>query len=441
MLQKLVRHRLVQDVMVLYGVQVAGYVLPIVTLPYLTRVLGPANFGLLALGSAMAQYFLVVSEYGFAVTGTRRIAVIQEDMGKVARVYSAIMACKLLLIVLGFLALCGTLLAVPKLRLHWELYILSFLLVVGWGLSPNWFFQGIQRIKFVAYSDYGAKIISVGLIFLLVRKSSDYLIATAVQYGAFVVSACIGLAVTFLVIRLRPVWPRWSDMRESMVEGWPVFLSMASMTFTSSSNTMILGMVATSDQVGYLNGAARLVIAARTLVNPIMNAVYPHMSQLAAKSRAKGVRFLERQLLWTSVPFLAISVGMLTTAPFAIRLLYGPKYAESAVVLQLMSPIPFMYSIGTCFGAYYMLAFGHEKEWSKIIRRYTVLNFVCVFALMTVMRPVRAIAVTTSVTDTFAAVSCALFYWRNEARGKSLARAGAAWSRLPDWLKRRQPPR
>ena len=414
---RLFKNRLVQDVLVLGGVQVSAYVLPLVTLPYLTRVLGPENFGLIALGTALILYFSVVTEYGFAVTGTRHVAVAQHDLAEVSRVYSAIMLCKLLLMGCSFLVTVGLVAAVPKLREHWPLYLVSFLQVAGWCLSPNWLLQGMQRMKLVAISDYGAKIVSVALIFLLVHHSSDYLIAAALQSGAFLIAAVFGLTLTFHTFHLRLRWPSWTDMRMHMLEGWPVFLSMASSNVMTSSNTMILGMMTTAAQVGFLNAGSRLIVAVRGLTNPLAAAVYPHMSRLAARSREESIRFLERRLLWTTAPFLLVSVGILVLAPQAVRILYGPKFAETAVLLRLMSLTPFVHAVSMCFGTYYMLAFGYEKAWSRIIMQMLFLNFVAVFGLMLVMPLVRAIALSTTLMDVFAAASCIRFYFKTEKTG------------------------
>jgi len=229
------------------------------------------------------------------------------------------------------------------------------------------------------------------------------------QSGGFLISACFGLL--FLAnMRVRLVRPCWADMRATLLAGWPVFLSMASMTFVTSSNTMILGIMTSPDQVGFLNAAQRLIVATRALTNPVTTAVYPHMSRLAAGSRNDGLRFFRKQVLWTATPFLAISVGLLLFSPLAVRLLYGPKYVETGVLLRLMSMTPVVHAVSMCFGTYYMLAFGYEKAWSKIITRMMVLNFVCIFALMWLMRPVRAIALTTTLMDIFSAASCIFFY-------------------------------
>ena len=407
-----------RDTFVLLGVQVTGYVLPLVTLPYLTRVLGPENFGLLALGTAMTLYFAVVIEYGFAVTGTRQIAIAQHEPEKVSLIYSTIMACKLGLLAPCFLVLLAAVAGIPKMRAYWPLYLISFLQALGMCLSPNWFLQGVQRMKFLAYSDYTAKIIGVLLIFVLVRRSSDYLGAAAIQSGGYLLSAMTGLVLCFSVLRLRLVWPTWASMRAAMLEGWPVFLSMASMTIMTSSNTIFLGMVTSPEQVGFLSASSRLIIAARGLCNPITAALYPHMSRLAVNSPSEGLKFLRRQVVWTAVPFLAMSIGLLAFAPLAVSVLYGPRYAEVAVLLRLMSPVPVVHAVSVCFGTYYMLAYGYEKAWSKIIHRMVILNFVMLAVLMLFVPPLRAVALTTTLTDVYSATAAILFF-RRTAHGRA----------------------
>ncbi len=421
---RLLRHKLVQDSLILGGVQISAYILPLVTLPYLTRVLGPANFGLIALGSALVLYFVVVTEYGFGVTGTRRVAIHQADAAQVWRIYANVMGCKCLLLVICFVVMLGLIAAIPKLRAEWPLYLVSYLQAVGWCLSPNWLLQGMQRMKLVAISDYGGKIVSVALIFLFVRHGSDYLIAAALQSGSFLVAALLGLAIASHQLRMRLVAPSFREMREYMREGWPVFLSFASGNVMTSSNTIILGMAAAPEQVGFLNAASRLIIASRALANPVASAVYPHMSQLAARSRDQAVTFLKRRLLWTAAPFLLISLGMLLFSPLAVRILYGARFRESAVLLRLMSPTPFVHALSMCFGTYFMLAFGYERAWSRVIAMSLVVNFTLIAVLMLFLPPARAVALTTSLTDIFVVSLCMRFFFRTVREWQEQTRAG-----------------
>lgn len=412
MLGRFLQHRLFQDSLVLLGVQVSGYVLPLITLPYLTHVLGPDNFGLLALGTALVLYFSVVVEYGFAVTGPRQVAIVQDQPEKVSRIYSTIMMCKVLLLA-GSLSVLGILVfLVPSYREYWPLYLVSYLQVLGWGLSPNWLLQGMQRIRYVAYCDYSAKVVSVALIFLLVKKESDYLIAAALQSGGFLIAACFGLVVTFRKLRIRLVVPTWEDMKQAIREAWPVFLSSANMTVVTSSNTMILGATASNAQVGYFSAAQRLMIAARSLNNPINAAVFPHMSKLVSENPAKALRFFRTRLSWTVVPFLLMGAGVLLLAGWITRLLYGPDFGETETLLRIMALTPFFHSVAMCVGVYYMLAFGFEKAMERIIRLAMVGNFVMLGVTMQLMAPVRAVSLTTTLVDLLLAGSYFAFYLR-----------------------------
>lgn len=416
MLKKILSHRLAKDTLILFGVQISGYVLPLVTLPFLTRVLGPANFGLTALGTALVLYFVVVVEWGFGVTGTRQIAIAQDDVRLVSKTYSTIMACKVVLMMLSFVVMMALIAATPKLRAYWPLYTISYLQVVGVGLSPNWVLQGVQRMRYIAFSDYGAKVVSVILIFALVRRSSDYVLVAALQSGGFLISALIGLWLVFFRLHVRIVWPSFRDMRSEMIAGWPVFLSMASMTAMSSTNTMIVGTLASAAEVGFLSAAQRLVIAVRALTNPITTAVYPHVSRLAARSHREALGFLRRQVLWTAAPFLLITLGMLLFSPMAVSILYGPKYAETGVLLRIMCLVPVLHAVATCFGTYFMLAFGYQKQWSKLITGMVILNFVFLAVLLPFIHADRAVAMASVLGDLFSAVASALFYRRMAPR-------------------------
>ena len=141
-------------------------------------------------------------------------------------------------------------------------------------------------------------------------------------------------------------------MRSEMIVGWPVFLSMASMTVSSSTNTMIVGAMASSAEVGFLSAAQRLIIAVRALANPIMTAVYPHISKLADRSPREALGFLRKQVLWTSAPFLLITVGMFFFSPLAVAILYGRRFVETGVLLRIMSLTPVLHALAVCFGSY-----------------------------------------------------------------------------------------
>jgi PST family polysaccharide transporter len=138
------RQRLIENIGSLYVLQGVNYVLPVVVLlPYLVRVLGTEQIGLIFLAQALMQYFVVLTDYDFNLTASRDIAMYKEDSLKVRQIFSTVIFIKLSLMLLSFLLLIVMVFSIPRVRADWPVYLVSFLSVAGTVLLPVWFFQGL----------------------------------------------------------------------------------------------------------------------------------------------------------------------------------------------------------------------------------------------------------------------------------------------------------
>jgi O-antigen/teichoic acid export membrane protein len=209
--------------------------------------------------------------------------------------------------------------------------------------------------------------------------------------------------------------PTVRETAAALREGWPVFLSMAALMLSSSTNTFILGLRSGPVDVAYYTAGYRLVVAIRMLVGPVVTAIYPHISHMAANSRENAIAFLRRNALILGAPFLLASVVLLAGASPIIRIIYGAKYIPTIGLLRIMAFSPFLLAIQTVFSTFFMLAFGYEKEWSRIIIRMAVLNFVILIPLIYLVWPPEAVAATGLILDLFVAVSTYWFYRKNTA--------------------------
>ena len=268
-----IRHTTVRNALMLYAVQISTFLFPFITLPYLSRVLSPDKFGLLAYGMSFAWYFYTLTEYGFDLTATRRVAIHRDNPEEVSRIFNSVMAAKTLLTALGFVIMVCVVFAIPKLRPDWPLFLVSFLMVIGGWLFPMWLYQGVEKLGVVAARDFAAKALATILIFVLVRKPSDYLLAAALQSGGMVVAGVASLITAPLLTRVKFCPPSWADIVQALKEGWPVFLSMAALSLSGTTNIFVLGLIAPPAQVGFYMGAFRLIVAGKALVTPIVTAI------------------------------------------------------------------------------------------------------------------------------------------------------------------------
>ncbi len=123
---------------------------PLVTIPYLVRVLGPSQFGLLAFAQGIVLYFSVITDYGFDFSASRAIAVNRQTVGAVRRIAWSIWSAKLLLMTGCGIALALVVFFTPKLSQTPQLYAVSFLYVVGTAVFPIWLFQGLEELRLAA---------------------------------------------------------------------------------------------------------------------------------------------------------------------------------------------------------------------------------------------------------------------------------------------------
>lgn len=410
--RELVRHRLVKNTAALFVVQISTNIAPLLVLPYLARILSTEHFGLIAFAMSFNWYFMTLVEYGFNLTATRRIAIHRDDPERVSRIFFSVMLAKGMLTVLGFCLMLAAVLGTDKLRPDLPLFCLTYLAVVGDLLFPLWLFQGLQKMENLVWRDLCAKLVALGMIFAFVHTDSDYLLAAGFQTGATVFASIVGLITVPFATSVKWVRPSFQEAIEALKEGWPVFLSMAASSISYSTNVFLLNMKSGPADVAYYSAAYRLIVAVRMLVSPVVTAIYPHISHMAFNSRENAVAFLKRYTLVLAAPFLLLGFFLIAAAPLIIRF-YGAKYTPSAVLLQILALTPFFLALQNSYSTFFMLGFGYEKEYSRIVVRATIVNFLLVIPLLFLVWPPMAICITGLCVEIFMTVATYLFYRRN----------------------------
>jgi PST family polysaccharide transporter len=159
-----------------------------------------------------------------------------------------------------------------------------------------------------------------------------------------------------------------------------------------------------------------LIVAIRMLVSPLVTAIYPHMSHMAVASREDAVTFLRKYGFVMAAPFLLASAVLFFGAAPIIHLVYSAKYHPAVPLLRIMALAPFLLAVQHVYSTFYMLAFGYEKEWSRVILQTAVLNFVILIPLIYLIWPPQAVSITNIVLDLFVAAVTYLFFRRHTAK-------------------------
>jgi PST family polysaccharide transporter len=362
------RRPLLENMASLLVLQGANYLLPLITFPYLVRVLGPAKFGLLAFAQALVQYFVIITEYGFNLTATRDVAIRRDQPDQVAETFRTVLTIKFALMALSLAIMTAIVLSIPRFRGEAPVYFCTFLTVVGNVLFPVWLYQGLERMKYITVLTLGPKLLGAAAIFVLVHKEQDYLLAAAIQGSGGLLAGIVGL---IMVRTLVPVGnftlPSLSDIRATLRGGWSVFVSSFGVTLFGNSNIFILGLFASLETVGYFAVADKIVRATIGLSVPVSTAIYPRVSVLFAQSTERAIAFLRRVLLLGGMGFLVLSLALFFGADLAARLATGHPNAEIGVLIRLMAILPFTIFVDNVFGVQTLLNLGLTQQLMKAI--------------------------------------------------------------------------
>lgn len=361
------KKRIIENIFSLSVLQGANYILPLVTLPYLVRVLGPEKFGLVAFSQAFTQYFQMLTDFGFSLSATREISINRENTKKVATIFYSVFIVKFILLLFSFIVLFLIITIFSKFSSEKTLYLFSFLSVIGWVLFPQWFYQGIEDMKFVTFFNIGAKLFFTICIFIFIKGENDYLLLALLTSAGYVLAGLFSLALTYKFYKVRLVIPTFEDIKHQFLEGWHIFLSNLAINMYTTSNSVVLGILTNNTLVGYYSAAEKIFKAFQYMGLPIYQALFPHFSMLISQNREKAIRLFNKLFKLTMLITFILTIIMTFLSPVIIPLFLGKNYNPSIAIFSILSWVIFASWGNYTLGIQGLVNFGFKDVFSKTV--------------------------------------------------------------------------
>ena len=273
------KKRLLSNFFSLSVLQIFSYVLPLLTLPYLVRVLGVETFGLISFATAFIAFFNILVDYGFNLSATREVSIHRENKDKITEIYSAVLSIKVLLIFLSFMIFSFIIFTFDKFSSHLMLYFITFISVIGQALFPIWYFQGMERMKYITIINISSKVVFTIAIFALVHEESDYLIVPLLNGLGILIGSLYALYIIKKDFNQSFVLQNMQTMKFYFIDSSHFFLSRVSVSIYTSANAFVLGLFTNNTMVGYYSIAEKLYISIQSLYGPITQALYPYVAK------------------------------------------------------------------------------------------------------------------------------------------------------------------
>ncbi len=399
---------LLENFVSLSVLQVVGCILPLITVPYLVRVLGPEKFGLIAFAQAFISYFMVLSDYGFNFSATKKISIHRDNKDKVSEIFSSVMLIKFCFSAISILIIGILVAAIPRFRNDWLIYILTFGTIIGNSLFPLWFFKGMENMKYITLLNILARTVFTISIFIFVKHQENYIYVPLLNSLGLISAGLLGLWFVRKHFNIRFIIPNINSIIEQLRDGWHIFISTIATSLYTVSTSFILGIFTNNTIVGYYSAGEKIILPLLHLKSSFGQTIFPRISKLASESKDKAIQVVCNLGFIMGLIILTSSLVIFLFAETITTIILGGQFYQSILIIKILAFCPFIIFINNILGTQIMIPFNLLSDRTKVLAASGLLNLVLLLILVPIYQHIGA-AVSLITTEAF--VTFGLFYY------------------------------
>lgn len=366
--------RLLTNFISLAAVRGFDYLIPLITLPYLVRTIGLQHYGMLAFALSLALYFGAIIQYGFSVTAVREIARNRTDPAKLEKIYSSTLTASIVLVCISLAVFTFIVFSVSAFREFRAVYLYSFFFVAMQSVFPVWFFQGMEKMKYITYTNLVSRLLFLGSLLTLVTNEDDYPLVPLLNGVSAAISTIAALWIIKYTFNMKYQLPSIDAVRGLLSDGRHAFTSQLAPTLYNNSATFLLGIFTNNSVVGLFSSATRLIDLFNSISYLLSSTFLPYLSRNLGRHR------MFRQLMLCTGLILTLSAYILSDP--MVRWLFSEENIQVAQYVRLAAMSIFsIFALHTYSTCYLMLL--NQERTAKNIALYTSLAFF-ILALLTI---------------------------------------------------------
>lgn len=344
------------------------FVFPLITFPYVSRILLPVGTGKVSFATSLISYFSMFAQLGIPTYGIRVCAKVRDSREELTRTAQELLIINLVMNVISYIALFLALVFVPRLQADKSLYIVVSFTIILTSVGMEWLYKALEQYAYITIRSVIFKFIALIAMFLLIHEESDYVVYGGITILAASASNIFNLINAHKYIDLKPVG-NYNFKRHFRPVGTFFAMACATTVYTNLDNVM-LGFMTTDVDVGYYNAAVKIKNMLTSFVTSMGAVLLPRASYYVENGMIDEFKRISKKAL--SFVFLIATPMMFYFILFAkegIYFLSGSTYADSIVPMQLIMPTLLFIGITNILGIQVLIPLGKEKAvlYSEIV--------------------------------------------------------------------------
>lgn len=335
--------KLLSDTMYYALIQASNFALPLITLPYITRVIGVEKFGVLELALVFTNFFVLFVKYGFDYTATRDVAMSKSDNEKVSSLFYSYFLSKFLIFLVAVIIFSTCAFLSESIQEHFLIFFLTFIGVIADFLLPSWLYRGMGDVKFVALLSFFVKLLFLPLVFIFIVNEEDYFYRPLLMSSLSVVVAVFSVLYAvkkYSIIKCR------INILESIYYikvATPMFLVSSFIFFSGTFNIVViefLGLISAVD-LGNFSAAQKVIqIVQNVIVLSVSQVLYPFFVTSFVKDESKFGSLVLITSIYLSVVGFFVGVLLYFLSDLITLYLFGSEFIDSASYIRYLAFLP-----------------------------------------------------------------------------------------------------
>ena len=365
-MNRILNSRILKNGIWLTILQLVNTVIPVITIPYVTRILGTNEYGIFSIALNWILYLQVFVEYGFGLSGVRKVALIKEsEYERLNQLFNNIISARILLLSVSFIIL-NIICIVSNFssQIYMSMLIL-FTMIIGTTFQLTWLFQGKQDMKFITIINVVSRVISVLLIFLFVKTSNDIYLYCFLYAITLLLSSIISMIVARRKYNLKFKFANFYKILNELKDGIYLFTSSAMTKIFSGFGVTILGIYTSASTTGIFSAIYKIPYVLTMFFSPVSQAIYPFISKEFNKGKEEGKKYVRKIGIPIFIIFGIFSIVIMIFNKIIIELLFGQVYTQYSII-TIPLVIQFLLAmINNFLGIQTLVASGRQKNYSK----------------------------------------------------------------------------
>ncbi|MGE7307312.1 flippase [Priestia megaterium] len=351
--------------------QVLTMILPLVTVPYVSRVLNPDGVGTFAYTSSIVQYFILFGTLGISTYGVKQIAINRDDKKELSKTFVNIYCLQLILTSISLIIyIIFVLLFFHEYKI---IALLQIIMLLSAVIQCSWFFSGLEEFKQIVIRNILVKIVSLIAVFIFVRKPDDLALYTVIMgfsslIGQLVMWFYIKEYVILIKVSFKSIF---SHLRPTLVYFLP---QLAIQVYFLLDKTM-LGVISGTSEVGVYDYADKILKIALAIVTSLGVVMLPRMANTVASGNIEKAReYIISSLQFSTLLAVPIMFGIAGISKEFVPWFLGEEFKDSILVLTVLSPVILLMAWGGVLGTQFLIPFGKMKEYTISLYVGVVIN-------------------------------------------------------------------